>query len=216
MSLFDVVRIDHFRGFVAYWAVPAGDRTAAGGRWKRGPGGAVFDAARRELGDLPLVAEDLGVITPAVHRLRDELGFPGMLVLQFGFEPDEPHSPHRPANHVENRVVYTGTHDHDTARGWFESLNRARQEAVRSEFGAYGIRERQPWWGLIRLAMASPARVAMIQMQDVLGLGSEARMNKPGSASGSWRWRMEAGAFNRAMARRLREITSEAGRLPAA
>ena len=117
LSLFDIARIDHFRGFVAYWAVPAGAPTAIGGRWKRGPGRAVFEAIERELG-LPFVAEDLGVITPPVGALRDELGLPGMLVLQFGFEPDEPDSVHRMANHVEHRFVYTGTHDHDTARGF--------------------------------------------------------------------------------------------------
>jgi 4-alpha-glucanotransferase len=214
MSLFAVARIDHFRGFVSYWAVPAGDRTAVGGTWKRGPGRALFDAAERELGPLALIAEDLGVITPAVERLRDELGIPGMVVLQFGFELDEPDSPHRPSNHVENSVVYTGTHDHDTARGWYESLDAGRRAALRAELSARAISERQPWWAMIRLALASPARVAMIQAQDILGLGSEARMNKPGSASGGWRWRMTPRALTPSMARRLREMTAEAGRLP--
>jgi 4-alpha-glucanotransferase len=214
MSLFAIARIDHFRGFVSYWAVPAGDRTAIGGTWKRGPGRALFDAAERELGPLALIAEDLGVITPAVERLRDELGIPGMVVLQFGFEPDEPASPHRPSNHVENSVVYTGTHDHDTARGWYESLDAGRRAAVRAELSARAISERQPWWAMIRLALASPARVAMMQAQDILGLGGEARMNRPGSASGSWRWRMAPRALTPSMARRLREMTAEAGRLP--
>jgi 4-alpha-glucanotransferase len=214
MSLFDMVRIDHFRGFVAYWAVPAGARTAARGSWKRGPGRAVFDAIEAELGPLAMVAEDLGVITPAVERLRDALGLPGMVVLQFGFEPREPHSPHRPANHVENRIVYTGTHDHDTARGWYEALDAPRRELLERELAARGIRERQPWWALIRLAMDSPGRVAMVQAQDIIGLGSETRMNAPGRASGSWSWRMKRGALSAAMARRLREITAQAGRLP--
>ncbi len=213
MSLFAIARIDHFRGFVSYWAVPAGDRTAARGRWKRGPGRALFDAAERELGSLPLVAEDLGVITPAVDRLREDLGLPGMVVLQFAFDPAEPDSPHAPSRHVENSVVYTGTHDHDTARGWYESLNAGRRAALRAELSARGIRERQPWWAMIHLALASPARVAMMQAQDVLGLGSEARMNKPGSSTGSWRWRMEPGALTASMARRLWEMTAEAGRL---
>jgi 4-alpha-glucanotransferase len=214
MSLFDMVRIDHFRGFVAYWAVPAGARTAARGSWKRGPGRAVFDAIEAELGPLAMVAEDLGVITPAVERLRDALGLPGMVVLQFGFEPREPDSPHRPANHVENRIVYTGTHDHDTARGWYEALDAPRRELLERELAARGIRERQPWWALIRLAMDSPGRVAMVQAQDIIGLGSETRMNAPGRASGSWSWRMRRGALSAAMARRLREITAQAGRLP--
>jgi 4-alpha-glucanotransferase len=212
-DLFDLARLDHFRGFVAYWEVPAGARDAAGGRWRRGPGRALFTALRS---DLPLVAEDLGVITPAVERLRDELGLPGMLVLQFGFDPEDPHGPHRFENHVENRVVYTGTHDHDTARGWYESLSEKRRSDVDGVLGAHDIRERRVWWGLIRLAFASPAKVAMVQAQDVLGLGSQARMNAPGRAAGNWRWRMEPGALTKPMAARLREITEQAGRLATA
>ena len=215
-SLFDLARIDHFRGFVAYWAVPAGARTARGGSWKRGPGGAVFDTASRSLGSLPLVAEDLGVITPAVTALRESLGFPGMVVLQFGFDPGVVGSPHVFENHLEDRVVYTGTHDHDTARGWYSSLSSVGRSFVDSEFSRFGVVESQPWWSLIRLALRSPARVAMLQAQDVLGLGSEARMNDPGRAGGSWRWRMAAGALTPALARRLREATEEEGRLAVA
>jgi 4-alpha-glucanotransferase len=213
LSLFDVARIDHFRGFVAYWAVPEGSSTAVSGSWKRGPGRAVFDAIDGSIG-LPFVAEDLGRITPPVERLRDELGLPGMLVLQFGFEPDEPRSVHRPANHVEHRFVYTGTHDHNTARGFLESLDPARRAVFEAELSARGIAEpRRPWWGLIRLAMSSPARVAMLQAQDVLGLGSEARMNDPTRNSGQWRWHLSRGALTASLARRLREATEEAGRL---
>jgi 4-alpha-glucanotransferase len=215
LSLFDLARIDHFRGFVAYWAVPSGARTAAAGHWRRGPGRALFDAVIGGLdgadGSLPLVAEDLGVITAPVERLRDSLGLPGMLVLQFGFEPDDPSSPHNPANHVPDRVVYTGTHDHDTARGWYASLDSEHRALVDAALAAFG--ERQPWWGLIRLALSSPARIAMIQAQDVLGLGSEARMNDPRRASGSWRWQLRRGALTKALARRLRAATEEAGRL---
>jgi len=214
LELFDLARIDHFRGFVAYWAVPAGARNAIGGKWTRGPGRALFDAIERELGaDLPLVAEDLGVITPAVERLRDSVGLPGMIVIQFGFDPDDLTSPHRLANHVEPRVVYTGTHDSDTARGWLESLPVDRRTFVDSELARLGFTERRPWWGLIRMAHSSPAVLAMIQAQDVLGLGSEARMNNPASAGGSWRWQMQSGALTPALARRLREVTEEAGRL---
>jgi 4-alpha-glucanotransferase len=212
LELFDLARIDHFRGFVAYWAVAAGARTARSGRWKRGPGRAVFDAAARELGQLALIAEDLGVITPAVERLRDELGLPGMLVLQFGFDPHDPASPHRLENHVENRIVYTGTHDHDTLRGWYESLPAEARDVVDAALRARGARERQAWWGLIRLALASPARLAIMQAQDVLGLGSEARMNSPSRASGNWRWQLEPRALTPSLARRLREATEEAGR----
>jgi 4-alpha-glucanotransferase len=215
LELFDLARIDHFRGFVAYWAVPEGARDASGGSWKRGPGRALFAALERELGSgLPLVAEDLGVITAAVERLRDRLDLPGMLVIQFGLDPDEPTSPHRLENHVANRIVYTGTHDHDTARGWLESLEPEHRAFVDAELRRHGfLDEREPWWGLIRLAFSSPARLAMIQAQDVLGLGSEARMNNPARASGSWRWRMGPGALTAELAKRLRAATEEAGRL---
>jgi 4-alpha-glucanotransferase len=214
-ELFDLTRIDHFRGFVAYWEVPAGARDARAGRWQRGPGRAPFLAASRVLGNpLPLVAEDLGVITPAVNRLRDSLGLPGMLVLQLGFEPDEPRSVHRFERHVEHRVVYTGTHDNDTVRGWYESLDAPRLALLRGELSRRGIEERQPWWALIRLAFSSPARVAMVQAQDVLGLGSEARMNTPGSSGTAWRWQLRRGALTSSLAARLREATEEAGRLP--
>ena len=213
-ELFDLARIDHFRGFVSYWAVPVGARTAVAGRWKRGPGRAVFDAARRALGPEPaFVAEDLGVITPAVTRLRDELGWPGMVVLQFAFDPSIPRSPHRFENHVFNRVVYTGTHDHDTARGWYASLGPGVRASVDAEFARRGVVDRDPWWSLIRLAMRSPARLAMVQAQDVLGLGSEARMNDPARAGGSWRWRMEPGALTPGLAARLREAAVEGGRV---
>jgi len=211
LELFDLARIDHFRGFVSYWAVPAGSRTAADGHWKRGPGRPPFDAMRAELGDVPLVAEDLGVITEPVRRLRDELGLPGMLVIQFAFEPGEPDSPHRLQNHPDKAIVYTGTHDHDTLAGWYASLDLERRQAVDTALALFSDRQRH--WGLIRLTMSSPADLAIVQAQDVLGLGSEARMNDPRRASGSWRWRLEPGALSGRLAQRLREATSEAGRL---
>ena len=215
LELFDLARIDHFRGLVAYWAVPAGARNAVGGTWQRGPGRALFRALARSLGaDLPLVAEDLGVITPAVERLREAVGLPGMLVLQFGLDPDNELSPHRLANHVANRVVYTGTHDHDTVRGWMDSLEAPQRSFVDSELARLGFTDRRrPWWGLIRMAFSSPAFLAMIQAQDVLGLGSEARMNAPGRTRGAWRWQMEPRALTPALARRLHEVTGESGRL---
>jgi 4-alpha-glucanotransferase len=203
-QLCDLARIDHFRGFVAYWSVPARARSARAGRWRRGPGRAVFDAAMDELGALPLVAEDLGVITPPVERLRLELGLPGMVVLQFGFTGG-PRNPHRPANHVPLLVVYTGTHDTETAVGWWDSLSpRARR--------ATGLDPAEPHWSLIELALASPAALSILPAQDVLGLGSEARMNRPGISQGNWRWRLEHGDLTTALAERLREATARNGR----
>lgn len=220
LDLFDLARIDHFRGLVAYWAVPAGARTARYGAWRRGPGRALFRALESNLEPdpvrrgLPLVAEDLGVITEPVERLRREVGLPGMLVIQFGMDPRDPTSPHRPANHTADRIVYTATHDQDTLRGWLESLGPSQRAFVDGEVASRGFAEpRRPWWGLIRLAFSSPAVVAMTQAQDLLGLGSEARMNDPASAGGSWRWQMRPGALTRALAARLREATEEAGRV---
>jgi 4-alpha-glucanotransferase len=207
-DLFDLARLDHFRGLVAYWEVPADAPDARGGRWVRGPGRALFDAAQEELGDLPIIAEDLGVITPPVHRLRDELGFPGMVVLQFAFEPNDPNGPHRPENHHENQVLYTGTHDNDTLRGWAEGLPPERVAELRKA----GVGEHEPWWDLIAIAMRSPARLAMLQVQDVLGLGNEARMNLPGTAEGNWGFRLEPGQLTAEHARRLRALTEKGGR----
>jgi 4-alpha-glucanotransferase len=204
VALVHLARVDHFRGFVAYWAVPADARTARPGRWRRGPGAAPFRAAERELGPLPLVAEDLGVVTPPVVRLRDELGMPGMVIAQFAFEGDS-RSPHRPENHPEHAVVYTGTHDHDTAAGWWRSLS----ERERSRTGLPG---REPHWELVEVALASRARVAILPVQDLLGLGSEARMNTPGRAGGNWRWRLEPGVLTPELARRLRAACAQAGR----
>ncbi len=211
-AMFDVTRIDHFRGFVAYWAVPEGAADARGGRWRRGPGRAVFDAAARSLGSLPVIAEDLGVITEPVDRLRRSLGFPGMVVMQFGFDPDDPHGPHRLEHHEANSVVYTGTHDTDTLRGWWEGLAAPTRAATVEQIAAAGFEERERWWSIIRLAYSSPARLAMIQAQDVLGLGSDARMNVPGRATGSWRWRMAPGALTHEHAKRLRAAVEESER----
>ncbi len=208
-ELFDLARIDHFRGFVAYWAVPNGARHALSGAWARGPGRAVFEAAARELGELRLIAEDLGVITPPVTRLRTALGLPGMAVLQFGFDAEHPESVHNLENVTADRIAYSGTHDNDTLRGWYESIPAALRAAV--DAARPGAEE--PWWELIALLFATPARVAMVQAQDVLGLGAEARMNQPGTASGAWKWRMAAlpGAD---AGRRLQAQTEAAGRLP--
>jgi 4-alpha-glucanotransferase len=213
-SLFDLIRIDHFRGFVAYWAVPEDATTAREGAWKRGPGRAPFDAARTALGRLPFIAEDLGVITPAVDRLRAALGLPGMVVTQFGFGGDDPESVHRIENHSADRVAYTGTHDADTLRGWYGSLERDVRAEVDETLAARGLDGGEPWDGLIRLTFSSPARLAMLQLQDVLGLGSEGRMNVPGREGGNWGWQLSDGQLTAGHAHRLRAVTEEAKRLP--
>jgi 4-alpha-glucanotransferase len=214
-QLVDLSRIDHFRGFVAYWSVPEADADASGGHWARGPGRALFEAIRVELGELPLVAENLGEITDAVERLRRELRLPGMAVMQFAFDPEQPDSPYKLARHEENDVVYTGTHDHDTARGWFEELGPESREEFEREVSRAGIAEDEPWWALIRLTMSSRCRTSMLQMQDVLGLGGEARMNMPGTVGPqNWSWRMAEDALTPELAKRLREATAGADRFP--
>lgn len=206
-ELHDMTRIDHFRGFVAYWAVPEHNKTAKAGRWRTGPGAALFQAAERELGTLHVVAEDLGVITRRVYELREQLGFPGMVVMQFAFDGG-PDNPHRPENHVEQAVVYAGTHDCDTGLGWWNHL----PQRVRRQSGLPG---EEPHWELIEATLSSRAALALLQAQDVLGLGSEARMNMPGTSKGNWSWRLRPGQLTKAHARRLRELTAAAGRLPA-
>ena len=216
-QLVDLSRIDHFRGFVAYWSVPLGDKDARGGHWKRGPGRALFDAIGAQLGDVPLIAENLGEITEPVERLRRELSLPGMAVMQFAFDPSQPRSPYKLENHEENDVVYTGTHDGDTARGWIETLAGASLEEFESEIARVGVEEPEPWWSLVRLTMSSRCRTCMVQMQDVLGLGSEARMNTPGTVGPqNWTWRMDPGVLTPSLAKRLREATAAADRLPTA
>jgi 4-alpha-glucanotransferase len=205
-ELVDAVRIDHFRGFVSYWAVPARARTARDGRWRRGPGRRLFDSVSAQLGELALVAENLGSITPAVERLRRSLGLPGMHVLQFGFTGGSA-NPHRAENHDEKGVVYTGTHDLDTALGWWRSLSPGEGHAT-------GLDPGEPHWSLIRLALRSRCRLAIVPLQDVLGLGSEARMNVPGRTRGNWRWRFEWRDLTPGLADRLREQVEESGRLP--
>ncbi|HET9950780.1 MAG TPA: 4-alpha-glucanotransferase [Candidatus Eisenbacteria bacterium] len=195
----DFLRLDHFRGFAGYWAVPSKARSAVEGRWLPGPGMRFFDALRSALGSLPLVAEDLGDVDDGVRSLLRDTGLPGMRVLQFGLL--DPTSTHHPRNHVANCVAYTGTHDNDTSRGWFEALEAEERRRVLAEVGGDGS---DIAWAMIRCVMASPARLAIAPMQDVLGLGSEARMNTPAEAEGNWGWRMTAGAATNGIAARLR------------
>ncbi len=203
----DIVRLDHFRGFVAYWAVPASEREASNGQWMPGPGRKLFRALGRMLGEVPLVAEDLGTITEDVRELLRELGIPGMKVLQFAFsEDDSLYLPHR---HVSNAVVYTGTHDNDTTRGWFENLGPPERERILHYLGCDG---REIEWALIRAAYASAADRAIVPLQDVFGLGSEARMNTPGKAEGNWSWRARREGFRPELAARLRRLAELTGR----
>lgn len=213
-ALFDFVRLDHFRGFADYWAIPADAATALGGRWERGPGRALFDAAAAELGELPVLAEDLGDIDAPVIELRRALGLPGMAVLQFGFNPDDHANTHHPANLEQHQVVYTGTHDNDTVCGWWRDLPEAPRAMVRAALQEAGVAvdaDGEPSWALIGLALDMPCELAMMQAQDVLALGSEARMNAPG-IEGGWSWQMEPGALTDAHAERLRALTEAAGR----
>jgi 4-alpha-glucanotransferase len=204
-ELVDLARIDHFRGFVSYWAVPTQHRTAKRGYWRRGPGADLFRAAERELGPLPLVAEDLGVITTRVEELRDELGMHGMLVMQFAYG-GPPTNPHRLENHRPRSVVYTGTHDCDTALGWWNTLSRRDRRAT----GLPGV---EPHWELTEAAFSSRADLAIVQAQDVLGLGSDARMNMPGTNEGNWSWQLRPGQLTKRLAGRLRAATEASGRL---
>ncbi len=204
LDLVDIVRLDHFRGFAAYWEVPAGQPTAEHGRWVPGPSADFFEAVQRRFGDLPIIAEDLGEITPDVVELRDHFGLPGMkiLVFAFGGGADNPFLPH---NYTPNCVVYTGTHDNDTARGWYERVSETERDHARRYLHTDG---QNIAWDLIRTAWASVAVFAIAPMQDLLGLGNEARMNYPGRAAGNWAWRMSSDAITASLSARLRELNT--------
>lgn len=215
LSVVDIVRLDHFRGFEAYWEVPAQATTAIHGRWVKGPGAALFEAVERALGPLPIVAENLGVITPAVEAIRNRFGFPGMAILQFAFGAD-PQAPNfRPHNYPRHLVAYTGTHDNDTTIGWWTTEGVGQSTRTLDEIGEerefarkyLGTDGRDMNWVFIRTLLASVADVAIIPLQDVLGLGSEARMNVPGKPSGNWRWRLTSGRLTEEIGERLKGLT---------
>jgi 4-alpha-glucanotransferase len=215
MSMFDVVRIDHFRGFAACWEVPGGDDTAEKGSWVNAPGHELFDALRNALGELPFIAEDLGVITPDVTQLRDAFGFPGMRILQYAFGGDS-NDFHLPHNYDRSCVVYTGTHDNDTVVGWYESHGgRSKKNAGRElkyclDYLASTGKEIN--WDFIRGAFASVAEIAIVPMQDVLGLNNDSRMNLPASLSGNWNWQLREDAFINETRDRLRKLAEIYGR----
>jgi 4-alpha-glucanotransferase len=214
--LYDFLRIDHFRGFEAYWEVPGGESTAQNGRWVKGPGRELFAVLRQELGDLPIIAENLGVITPEVEAIRHEFGFPGMAILQFAFGNDPQAPTFKPHNYVRDLVAYTGTHDNDTVVGWWTSSGSGDStrtpEDVEKEHAfarAYlNFKDEPINWVLIRGIQRSVANTAIAPMQDILGLGSDARMNLPGTSSGNWKWRMKPGAVTQELATRLKEMAN--------
>jgi len=203
LTFVDIVRLDHFRGFEAYWEIPSGMPTAEVGRWVKGPGADFFTAVKAALGDLPIIAEDLGVVTPEMLALRDQFNLPGMKVLQFAFSADAT-DPFLPHNFSRNCVVYSGTHDNDTTRGWYEkSSTESERDFARRYLGRDGG---DIAWDFIRLAFSSVADLAIVPMQDVLGLGTEARMNLPGRPAGNWGWRLQPGQLNDQIQNRLKEL----------
>jgi len=209
ISLYDYLRIDHFRGFEAYWAISANAQNAVNGQWVPGPGMDFFHHVKKKLGELPLIAEDLGYLTPEVFDLLRETGFPGLKVLHFAFAPDGS-SIYLPYRYERNCVVYTGTHDNDTTIGWFNTLGSAERDFMDAYLGS--IDENNVHWQLIRLAMGSVADVCIFPMQDILGLPSSARMNKPQTSQGNWRWRLGPGQFDNATVHKLARMTRLYGR----
>lgn len=204
LKLVDLIRLDHFRGFEAYWQIPYGSPTAANGRWMPGPSSDFFAAVKSEFGCLPFIAEDLGFIDAKVVKLRQQWNLPGMRILQFAFEALKPNL-HCPHAHPRSCVAYTGTHDNDTATGWYRKADPKVQDYVRRYLGVSGC---DIAWDLIRAALASPANSSIIPAQDLLSLDSEARMNTPGTTDGNWRWRCPAGALNEQLSQRLAELTT--------
>jgi len=215
LQLFDLVRLDHFRGFEAYWEIPAGASTAQQGKWVKGPGAEFFRTVKGELKSLPFIAENLGVITPGVEAMRNEFGFPGMSLLQFAFGNDPQGPTFRPHNYSRELVAYTGGHDNDTTVGWWtssgvgESIRTSEDIRKEREFArAYLGFENQPVnWVFIRTVLASVAEIAIVPLQDVLGLGTEARMNLPGTIAGNWKWRFTSSSLTRNLSERLRRLT---------
>jgi 4-alpha-glucanotransferase len=220
-GLVDIVRIDHFRGFEAYWEVPGGDTTAMNGKWVKGPDRHIFDVLRQRMGELPIIAEDLGVITPPVEELRDHCGFPGMRILQFAFGTDERADEFRPESYPTHCCVYTGTHDNDTTVGWFHSKagegSTRTQEEIEAEnkmiLDYLRTDGSEIHWDLINLGSRSNADTFVVPLQDLLGLGSEARMNTPGKADGNWQWRFAWEQITDAMRDRFAYVTRATGRM---
>ena len=211
-QMYDIVRIDHFRAFDAYYSIPAGAKTAEIGEWKPGPGYELFATMKKELGQREVIAEDLGFLTPSVLRLVKRTGYPGMKVLQFAFDSRE-ESDYLPHNYSQNCVVYTGTHDNDTTLGWYRTLNRQDKKFCDQYLNIPRSRKKEAHWEFVRAAYASVANLAVIPMQDFLGLGTEARINTPSTLGDNWKWRMKQGAFTKELAEKMRNMAKLYGRL---
>ncbi len=212
LEMFDYVRIDHFRGFLQYWEIPAGEKTAVHGRWVDGPKDDFFKALLQHFPQIPIIAEDMGIITPDVTALMERFGFPGMKVLLFGFGDDMQKNPYLPHNFGKNCVVYTGTHDNNTVAGWLKQDAKSQEKINLAQYLGYGISESTLPWDLTVLAMRSSANAAIIPVQDILGLGQTARMNTPGTLKGNWQWRLELNTLTPALLKRFRELTDTAQR----
>ena len=212
LNLFNVIRIDHFRGFSAHWEVPAGEKIAAKGKWVKGPGEDFFSVLLKRLPHLSIIAEDLGIITPDVREIMHRFGLPGMRVLLFAFGEDNSAHPYLPHNHVRECVVYTGTHDNNTVRGWFEKEATGEDKKRLFRYLGRDVQADKISWEFVRMAMMSVANVAIIPMQDILGLGEEARMNRPATSEGNWHWRILAEQLTPSVAKKLREIAEVSGR----
>ena len=229
-ELYDMVRVDHFRGFDQYYAIPFGETTAIHGAWEDGPGIAIFEKIKEVFGKVNIIAEDLGFLTPSVLKLLEDTGFPGMKVLEFAFQAGE-ESSYLPYLYKQNCVVYTGTHDNDTVVGWYRSLSPEDKKFVDDYMGIHDLDKENPYnscaaptvtektrwekevsWEVIRLALASTADLAVIPMQDYLGLGTEARINMPSTLGGNWTWRMKKGAFTQEIQKRCRQMNRLYGR----
>jgi 4-alpha-glucanotransferase len=212
LKLFHLFRLDHFRGFVGYWEVPAGEKTAINGKWVKAPAEDFFKTLLKVFPHISIIAEDLGVITPDVKEIMKKFGFPGMKVLLFAFSEDLPTNPYALHNHINNCVVYTGTHDNNTIKGWFKRELDHEGKKRLSEYLGREVSDKTVHWEIIRLAMMSVADMAIIPMQDVLGLGESDRMNLPASTSGNWEWRLAPDQISPSLIKKLSEITRIHGR----
>lgn len=213
LNIYDVLRIDHFKGFESYWSIPYGELTAENGEWVKGPGIKVFNAIKDELGDVNIIAEDLGTLTEETIKLRNDTGFPGMKILTFAFDSDSS-NPFLPHNYERNFIVYTGTHDNDTVKGWMETT--APKEEVQKAIQYLGLNKEEGYnWGVIRGVWSSIADIAIAQMQDFLDLGNEARMNMPSTLGQNWKWRIDADSFDDKLAEKIYQISVTYGRCKA-